>query len=277
MNGLRVRYALLGLMAAFPSQAAGQPPDSVWLAERGFHTRAASQPALVHRDTEGLRELRGARVTQMIAASHDRLEVRSSAARRTVIVLHADEDWRRTGDPGCELAIILNGRRVREAGVRAASIDNIMRRTDLVGLEIYDAESSPAGETDCGAVLLWAWSLRGDVDDEFSGQLRGRVLRQPGDRPLPGVAVVVEPGGLAQETDSSGRFDFGGLPAAIYHLTATTESGATWSTRIFLRAYAIADIVIEVEGGPAGATPPPPLASPPGPTPVHAQPRSARR
>lgn len=236
-------------LAGAPVTVAAQPPDSVWLAARGFFVRGENGYALAHLDASEVRRLRGSRLTQVIAATLPRLEVRPDAARRTTIFLHPDADWQ-SGQEGCELSMFLNGRLVQQVGARTGGIDRTVRRSDVDAIEVYEGDVAPVGHPEgCGAVLIWAYRMRNSVDDEFSGQLRGRVVQQPGAEPVAGVRVVIEPGGQEQTTDSSGRFDFGAMPAAVYTLTAFTPQGPSWSTTIGLRAFAIAQIDIEVEIG----------------------------
>jgi hypothetical protein len=52
-----------------------------------------------------------------------------------------------------------------------------------------------------------------------------------------------------QKTDSGGWFELGALVPGRYRITATTPTGETWSDEMFIRAFAIAMIEIEVERG----------------------------
>jgi len=168
-----------------------------------------------------------------------------------VLVLHEAPDWRQNPeDAGCVLPVYLNGGLVQRGGARVQglAVDRAVRVRSLTGLELHAAESSPAGDLQmCGSLLLWSFDLTRSVNEEFTGRLRGRALWTPGGQPAGGIDIALEPVGLRQTTDSGGWFELGALLPGRYRITATTPTGETWSDEIFIRAFAIATIEIEVE------------------------------
>jgi len=116
----------------------------------------------------------------------------------------------------------------------------------VTAIEVFDGPSVPVGpEASCGAVVIWAMPLRHPEDPDFTGNLRGRVVGLDGILP-DSVELRLRPGGNEARLDDQGRFDFGSLPPALYFLDTGIPDWGTWSTRVELRAYATADVVIEV-------------------------------
>ena len=60
------------------------------------------------------------------------------------------------------------------------------------------------------------------------------------------MELRLRPGGKEARLDDQGRFDFGSLPPALYFLDTSIPAWGTWSMRVELRAYATANVVIEV-------------------------------
>jgi hypothetical protein len=242
-----VRAAACALLLA-SAPAAGQEADSIWLATKGFFQREAD--AVVYLDKAAIRALRRNKVSELLQ-DIPRLEIRQTPTGERVPVLHQDPDWRQNpDDAGCVMPVYLNGGLVQRGGARVQglAVDRAVRLRSLTGLELHAAESSPVGDRQmCGSLLLWSYDLTRTVNEEFTGRLRGRAQWAPGGQPAGGIDVALEPGGLRQTTDSGGWFELGALVPGRYRLTATTPTGATWSDEIFIRAFAIATIEIEVE------------------------------
>ncbi len=234
--------------ASAEAHAQGFDSDSAWLGSKGFYHRAAG--AVVHADRRAIEERRERSVTALLE-SFDRIEVRPGAGGGRAFVLHDSAGWEDRPDAtGCTLAIYINGGRLRQPNDMAAgrAVDRAVQVRSLDALEIHDKATSPTADPDaCGAVLLWSYSLSRSVDHDFTGRLRGRAHYVPDNVPAGGIEVRLEPGGLVQRTDSGGWFEFGRLAAGLYQITATSPSGATWSERLLIRAFAISQIEIDVE------------------------------
>lgn len=237
--------ALLAATAGASAEAAAQEAD--WLASTGFPQRA--EVALLHADRDSLRALRRRDVSGLVATV-PRIELRAGIGDDRHFALHATDVWRDDPeDTFCVLTVYLNGGRIYPADGRAATVRAVDRAIDLRdvdGLEVHATETAPVGDGTCGAVLLWSRRARRDVDEPFEGQLRGRAMWLPDDAPAGGIEMTLIPGGRVQATDSGGWFDFGGLTAGIYEITATAPDGASWTDRVLVRAFAISQIAIEV-------------------------------
>ena len=61
------------------------------------------------------------------------------------------------------------------------------------------------------------------------GALEGRVIDDSSGKPVPGVRVVLSPGGRAAVTDSAGRYGIGALGPATYTIRVESESHYQWS------------------------------------------------
>lgn len=237
--------ALLAATTLAPATAAGQEAD--WLASTGFPQRA--ELALLHVDRDSLRALRRRDVSGLVERV-TRIELRAGAGDDRHFALHAADAWRDDPDDTfCIMAVYLNGGRIHPADGRPATVravDRAINLRDVDGLEVHATETAPVGDGTCGAILLWSRRARRDVDEPFEGQLRGRAMWVPDDAPAGGIEMALSPGGRHQATDSGGWFDFGGLTAGMYEITATAPDGASWTGRVLVRAFAISQIAIEV-------------------------------
>lgn len=232
-----------------PGAAAAQSfaNDSAWLASKGFWQRMPD--ALLHGDREAVRGWNVRRLTD-IADVLPRIEVRTVANER-VLLLHATPEWRDDrSDEGCPITVYINGGRLHPTDGQTPSlraIERVLSARDLAGVELYEGVLAPVGEGDlCATLLLWSRRVRGRLNEEFAGRLRGRATWLPDSVPAGGIAMTLNPGARRQDTDSGGWFDFGALPPGRYEITAEAPDGATWTGQLMVRAFAIAQIAIEV-------------------------------
>lgn len=236
------------LALLLPAGLSGQDfdPDSAWLAVRGFWQRAPD--ALLHADADSIRELGSRRLSGILDAL-DRIETRVLEGNR-YLVLHSSDQWESDPeDAPCVLAIYLNGGRLIESRGGTATMATADRTIDvraLQGIELYPAITSPVGDGTCGAVLAWSRRMVSRVDEDFVGHFRGRAMRVPEGVPAGGIDIVLEPGGRSQKTSSAGWFDFGAVLPGRYTITASAGE-ASWTGDVVVRAFAISQIVIEVE------------------------------
>lgn len=248
---LRVHMRLIGALLVVllvPGAAMAQrfESDSAWLASKGFHGRG--DYALVHLDGDAIRATRERMVSGVIA-SLPRLESRETALGMR-FVLHETDAWRTMpADTGCTMEVFLNGGRIIWGAERGSqSIDRVVRARDLDGLEVHERALSPVEPgLACGSVLLWSALERRQVDEEFTGVLRARAILLPDETPVAGIHMLLEPGGLEQTTDSGGWASFGSVVPGRYQLEARVASGESWRGEVWVRAFAISQVAIEVE------------------------------
>lgn len=229
--------------------SAPRGPEARWLEEKGFGLR--EDEALLHQTGEDVRR-RGLGTIARILEQVPRVEVRTRASGGHELRLHDAAEWS-TGDAEgswCVLDLVLNGslvrQRVSDSDLTPDRILDLHLR-DLSGVEVFDADDAPiASPRGCGVALLWYWDMpQHDVD--FEARLYGRVLLGAEGAPAADVLVTLEPGGRAFRTDARGRFDFGRLPPARYHLRATLPEWGDWASTVRLRAGDDHDLTIRLE------------------------------
>jgi hypothetical protein len=247
--------------------------ETAWLTSKGFPLRADF--ALLHqtqRDISG----RGLESLERVFTQVSRLEARDQVTGRIEYRLHASDAW--AADPesssSCPLELFLNGSLVRAnlpalmvdaselargagADFRPLDLDRWLRPNDLTAVEMFDGGETPVTVPGgCGAALLWVHRLEHPEDPDFTGALRGRVVRAPEEAPLADVLVRLQPGGLERRTDAFGRFDYGRLPPARYRVEVAVPDWGEWATELLLRAGSLADVAVQVEPlAVAGASP----------------------
>jgi hypothetical protein len=248
--------------------------EILWLDAKGFPLRA--DDALLHQTQREISG-RGLESLERVLTQVPRLEARDRVTGRIEYRLHAAEAW--TADPeasvSCPLEFFLNGSLVRAnvpalmvdaselargagADLRPLDMDRWLSPHDLTAVEMFDGGEAPVTVPGgCGATLLWVHRLEHPDDPDFTGALRGRVVRAPGDTPLADILVRLDPGGIERRTDAFGRFDFGRLAPARYRVRVAVPEWGEWVTEVRLRAGSAADVAVQIE----------PLAAAVGPNP----------
>jgi Ca-activated chloride channel homolog len=115
-------------------------------------------------------------------------------------------------------------------------------------LQVSPASRRPSPETQYAGMGLTA---------RLSQELRGEVRDAGNGVRMPGVRLVLEPGGLSTQSDASGQFRFGGLRPGSYTLTVTAKGYAAQALSVSLIAgqspslqIALQALPRQIEGGP---------------------------
>ena len=134
-----------------PHQPSGGPATA-WLSSKGFPERAAWPSAILHLSREEIPDT--ARISDLLRA-----------APELNVLPPEGEGWgvheaTSNQQPGCELAVLLNGndsKRIALFGARRLlTMDAAFQAKDLDGLEVHLGREGPTRDgLECGVVLLW--------------------------------------------------------------------------------------------------------------------------
>jgi hypothetical protein len=227
-----------------------------WLASRGFTQRGSEGNARVHLTYRQL-TLKHYRNLDELFRNVPGVRIRRLADGGSELMLEPDP---RTGDGRCRVGVYLNGANVefgrfQWSGVRWSDrasrpmrFDDLVRVSEIDGLELYGPDRNPvAPDSTCGTLLIWSSKLRNGVDEDFTGEIRGTAVDATTGAVLPGVRVVIDGTGLSAVTDASGKFEFLSVLPGRYSVTTQYPGAEPWQTHIDVLAYGVIELALRLE------------------------------
>lgn len=208
------------LLMALGVAGCGTPPahpavaPGAWLESIGFGARAAWPSAALHRSREQI-DAWPRSLSRWIEAEVP--EVRAALP---------GQEWglfRRQPDAqlGCELPVFLNGSRVQRRRSAAGTLDHLVPRGELDGLEVHLGDEGPVADP-CGAILLWSFARAETGDPRFHGRVVGEIT---GPRADTVIAVRIEPSDEHLILAGGSRFTSDSLLPGLYQVVYLTAAG----------------------------------------------------
>jgi hypothetical protein len=232
-----------------------------WLAAKGFAQRGFDGGAMVHTTYQQL-TLEHYRNLDELLRNVPGVRIRRLADGGSELILQPDP---RTGDRRCRVGVYLNGANVEfgrfnwsgarwsDRASRPMRFDDLVRMSEIDGLELYGPHNNPvAPDSTCGTLMIWSSKLRSGVDEDLTGEIRGTAVDAATGQVLSGVRVVIDGTGLSAVTDASGTFHVSSVLPGRYGISAHYPSAEPWQTRVDVLAYGIVELALRLERrGPA--------------------------
>jgi hypothetical protein len=229
---------------------------AAWLASRGFPQRRAESRSLLHATHDEIRHTAARNLNELIQ--------RVPAVRIRRFVDGHVEIWLEPSplpdDQPCRVAVYLNGAAVElgrftwtgvrgdQRASRPIRFDDVVLLGDIDGIELYGPGESPvASERGCGTLLVWNSMLRPQLDEAFTGSVRGVAVNDSTGAVMGGVKIRLRPGGLEAVTDVAGRFEFPALLPGDYEILAEYPGAEPWRGVVTVRAFGVIDVELRLE------------------------------
>jgi hypothetical protein len=229
---------------------------AAWLASRGFPQRRAEARSLLHATHDEIRHTAARNLNELLQ------RVPSVRIRRFVdgrVEVWLEPSPLPDGQP-CRVAVYLNGAAVElgrftwtgvrgdQRASRPIRFDDVVLLGDIDAIELYGPSESPvAGERGCGTLLVWNSMLRPQLDEEFTGSVRGVAVNDSTGAVMGGVKIRLRPGGLEAITDAAGRFEFPALLPGDYEILAEYPGAEPWRGVVTVRAFGVIDVELRLE------------------------------
>ena len=131
---------------------------------------------------------------------------------------------------------------------RPIRFDDVVLLGDIDGIELYGPGESPvSSERGCGTLLVWNSMLRPQLDEAFTGSVRGVAVNDSTGAVMGGVKIRLRPGGLEAVTDVAGRFEFPALLPGDYEILAEYPGAEPWRGVVTVRAFGVIDVELRLE------------------------------
>jgi hypothetical protein len=239
----RARAALIAtcaLLLLTPAPAPAQTP-SAWLEATGFARREAAGHALLALDQRAVSRRNARHASELLRAP--RVRVVTVLGDTEVRIMPAGAG---PAEEGCQPVILVNAQPLPRRGAAPPRLDAFVSPTAIDAIEVYDAAHSPVAD-DCGAVLIWAESLRELFEQPFFTGFRitGRL---PDGEPAAQLAIRLEPGDILLRADAGGLVAAEDLVPGYYRLTFEYPGMPPHGGNVLLKAFEIVEIEITVGG-----------------------------
>jgi hypothetical protein len=226
---------------------------ATWLASKGFSQRTLAGDGMLHL-THGDVMMQSGRNLDEIMRRTEGVRVRRLANGGGELLLEPSP--LPDGRP-CQVSVYLNGAAVdfgrfnwtgvewRQRASRPMRFDDLLRLSEVDGIELYGPDERPVADAACGTLLLWSSALRPQIDEPFVGRVRGTAVDGTG-LAVEGVRVSLQPLGLSAVTDANGQFSIEDVPPGEYEMRAVAEGASPWIGNVRVRAFAVLDIELRI-------------------------------
>jgi hypothetical protein len=227
---------------------------TAWLGSRGFFQRGETntsllhitQEELVHRNVRNLRDVlrrtEGVRIRRLVDGGSELLLEPSPLP----------------DGAQCAVSVFVNGSEVEfgtftwtgadwnDRAQRPLRFDDLMILEDIDGIELYGPDEMPVASDSCGALFLWSSRIRSQVDEPFTGTIRGTAVHDASGRRISGVRITLMPSGIRAITDQDGNFVLPDLVPGDYAVVAEVPGAQSWTGTVRVSAYGVVTVELRM-------------------------------
>jgi hypothetical protein len=139
-----------------------------------------------------------------------------------------------------------------KVNIRRIDAEDVEKKGGLALLKGLDGILVPGGFGDrvasdsCGALFLWSSRIRSQVDEPFTGTIRGTAVHDASGRRISGVRITLMPSGIRAITDQDGNFVLPDLVPGDYEVVAEVPGAQSWTGTVRVSAYGVVTVELRM-------------------------------